>query len=135
LESELHAVGLNVRVIPLVQSAITPFFTENTYPCLFAQWQGVANPVEAYRGILQSSSAVNPGHTNYVDQYIEQLLGSFNAQSEQPIFDAINRTMKSNPGYAPLYGIPLVNVYSSNVAGWKVSPYQEDNWQGLYFKG
>lgn len=134
--AEEKAVGINLTVIPGPASAVTPFFTNKAKPqCYLAFGSGQGNPFYSYLG-LWSQAYYNAGKTNFgVDKDYAELFTSYTNSSEAKIFYNINKTEKTDPGFAILYTNPSINVYQKNIAGWTISPLTLDNWQGLYYKG
>jgi peptide/nickel transport system substrate-binding protein len=132
--SEEKAVGINIKVISGTPAQVVPFYTENLAPCYLSGWLGGPNPVTTYEGILWSKSYYNAGKTDFgVDKYINQFFTTYTTSGYNSLFDSINQAMKTNPGYAVIYANPSINVYQKNVGGWVISPFELDNWQGLYF--
>jgi peptide/nickel transport system substrate-binding protein len=133
LISQLKAVGINMKVISGTPAQVVPFYTKNLAPCYLSGWGGGANPVTTYEGILWSKSYYNAGKTDFgVDKYINQFFSTYSAGSYNKLFYGINQAMKNAPGYAVEYANPAINVYASNVGGWRTSPFGLDNFQGLY---
>ncbi len=132
--AEEKAIGINIKVVTGTPSQVVPFYTKNLAPCYLSAWLGGANPVTTYQGLLWSKSYYNAGKTDYgVDQYIDKFFTTYTTSSYQTLFDNINKVMKTTPGYAVIYANPSINVYQKNIAGWIISPFELDNWQGLYF--
>lgn len=133
--AEEKAVGINLNVIPGAAAQVTPFFTNQAGPqCFMATGSGQGNPFYAYLG-LWSQAYYNAGKTNFgVDTYYNELFTTYTTNGEAQIFYNINKVQETDPGYSILYERPDINVYQSNIGGWRKSPLNLDNWQGLYFK-
>lgn len=133
--AEEKAVGINLQVIPGAAAQVTPFFTNKAGPqCFMATGSGQGNPFYAYLG-LWSQAYYNAGKTNFgVDHYYNELFTTYTTKGEARIFYNINKVQETDPGYSILYERPDINVYQSNIGGWRKSPLNLDNWQGLYFK-
>ena len=134
--AEEKAVGINVNIVPGTASEVTPFFTNKSAgQCYLAFGSGQGNPFYSYLG-LWSQAYYNAGKTNFgVDQYYADLFTTYSQAKEQQLFYDINKVQTTDPGYAIMYAAPAVNVYKTNVGGWRISPIGLDNWQGLYLKG
>ncbi len=132
--SEEKAIGININVVTGTPAQVVPYYTKNLAPCYLSGFLGGANPVTTYEGLLWSKSYYNAGKTNFgVDRYIDKFFTTYTKANYQALFDHINKVMKTSPGYAVLYANPDINVYQKNIAGWVISPFELENWQGLYF--
>lgn len=133
--AEEKAVGINMTVIPGTPAQVGTFFTNKAQPqCFLANYGGGGDAPVAFE-LLWSQSYYNAGKTNYgIDKYFDQFYQAYsNAGIDQIAYDIV-KSQQANPGYAPMFTAPLVNVYQKNIAGWVTSNLGIDNWRGLYYK-
>ena len=133
--AEEKAVGINMTVIPGTPAQVGTFFTNKAQPeCFLANYGGGGDAPVAFQ-LLWSQSYYNAGKTSYgIDQYFDQFYQAYsNAGIDQIAYNII-KSQQTNPGYAPMFTAPLVNVYQKNIAGWVTSNLGIDNWRGLYYK-
>ncbi len=133
--AEEQAVGINIKVIPGTPAQVGTFFTNKAAPeCFLADYGGGTAP--ANFELLWSKSYYNAGKTSYgIDKYFDQFYRAYSAAQVSQIAYDILQSQRANPGYAPIFWSPLVNVYQKNIGGWITSNLGIDNWRGLYFKG
>jgi len=131
--SEEQAVGINLTVIPGTPAQVGTFFTNKAAPeCFLADYGGGTAP--GNYELLWSQSYYNAGKTSYgIDQYFEQFYQAYSTAGVSQIAYNILKSQQTNPGYAPMFTSPLVNVYRKNIGGWVASNLGIDNWRGLYY--
>jgi len=130
------AVGINMTIIPGTPAQVGTFFTNKAQPeCFLANYGGGGDAPVAFE-LLWSQSYYNAGKTSYgIDKDFEQFYQAYSdAGINQIAYDIVKR-QQANPGYAPMFTAPLVNVYQKGIAGWVTSNLGIDNWRGLYYKG
>lgn len=131
---QMRQIGIRMKISAGTPAQVVPFYNEDLAPCYLSGWSGGANPVTTYTGILWSESYYNAGKTGFgVDRYIDRFFTTYTESGRQDLFAKINETMRTKPGYAPLYANPSTNVYHESVKGWRISPYNLNNWQGLHY--
>jgi len=130
------AVGINLSLVPATAATIGSYLQNKGQPeCLGANWGGDPIPAVDYQ-ILWSKSFYNPGRTDYgIDPYFNELYSTYTTSGIQKLSDDIVKSQQTNPGCAPLWYAPLVDVYQSDIAGWVKSPLGKANWRGMYYKG
>ncbi len=135
LIAEEKAVGINIHVISGTPVQVVPWYTKNLSPCYLSAWSGGTNPLSFYQVVLWGKSYYNAGKTDFgADQYINQFLTTYSTGGFQQLFTKILQAQKTDPGYAPIYGTPVINVYQKNIRGWISSPFFAlENWQGMFF--
>jgi peptide/nickel transport system substrate-binding protein len=133
--AEEKAVGINMTVIPGTPAQVGTFFTNKAQPqCFLANYGGGGNAPVAFE-LLWSQSYYNAGKTHYgIDKYFGQFYQAYSNAGIDQIAYNIVKSQQTNPGYAPMFTAPLVNVYQENVGGWVTSNLGIDNWRGLYYK-
>lgn len=133
--AEEKAVGINMTVIPGTPAQVGTFFTNKAQPeCFLANYGGGGVAPVAFQ-LLWSQSYYNAGKTSYgIDQYFDQFYRAYSNAGIDEIAYNIIKSQQANPGYAPMFTAPLVNVYQKNIAGWVTSNLGIDNWRGLYYK-
>ncbi|HXT88552.1 MAG TPA: ABC transporter substrate-binding protein [Trebonia sp.] len=133
--AEEKAVGINMTVIPGTPAQVGTFFTNKAQPaCFLANYGGGGVAPVAFQ-LLWSQSYYNAGKTSYgIDQYFDQFYEAYSNAGIDQIAYNIVKSQQANPGYAPMFTAPLVNVYQKNIAGWVTSNLGIDNWRGLYYK-
>ena len=133
--AEEKAVGINMTVIPGTPAQVGTFFTNKAQPeCFLANYGGGGDAPVAFQ-LLWSQSYYNAGKTSYgIDQYFGQFYQAYSNAGINQIAYNIIKSQQTNPGYAPMFTAPLVNVYQKNIAGWVTSNLGIDNWRGLYYK-
>lgn len=131
--AEEQAIGIHLNIIPGTPSAVAPFFTNKSQPqCGLANYGG--SGATAFE-LLWSKSYYNAGKTNYgIDPYFEQFYKTYSNAGVTQLATEILKSQKTNPGYAPMFTAPLVNVYQKNIGGWVTSNLGLDNWRGMYYK-
>ena len=131
--AEEKAIGINITVIPGTPAQVTTFLTSKSAPaCFLADYGG--GTASANFELLWSQSYYNAGKTSYgIDQYFEEFYQAYTSAGVSQIASNILRSQQANPGYAPMFTTPLVNVYRKGIAGWATSPLGLDNWRGLYY--
>lgn len=131
--SEEKAVGINLKIVPGTPAQVGGFFTNKATPQCFLANYGGADAAVAFQ-LLWSQSYYNAGKTDYgIDDEYAKFYSTYTDAGINQIATAINRSQSTNPGYAPMFTAPLVNVYQKNIAGWVTSPLGIDNWRGMYF--
>jgi peptide/nickel transport system substrate-binding protein len=134
--AQMRQIGIRMKIVSGTPAQVVPFYTKNLAPCYLSGWLNGANPIVTYRGILWSKSFYNAGKADFgVDRYVDRFFTTYTEVGKDEIYRAINASQRTNPGYAPIYSNPTVNVYRKSVDGWIVSPYGLNNWQGLTFAG
>lgn len=133
--AEEKAIGIHLNIIPGTPAQVGTFFTNKADPqCFFANYGGAGNASIAYQ-LLWSQAYYNAGKTNYgIDQDYTKLYSTYTTAGVQAIATDINKSQKTNPGYAPMFTAPLVNVYQKDIQGWVTSTLGIDNWRGMYYK-
>ncbi|MGH3251753.1 MAG: ABC transporter substrate-binding protein [Trebonia sp.] len=133
--AEEKAVGINMTIIPGTPAQVGTFFTNKAQPeCFLANYGGGGVAPTAFE-LLWSQSYYNAGKTNYgIDKYFEQFYQAYSNSGIDQIALNIVKSQQANPGYAPMFTAPLVNVYRKNIAGWITSNLGIDNWRGLYYQ-
>lgn len=133
--AEEKAVGINMKVIPGTPAQVGTFFTNKAAPeCFLANYGGGGVASVAFE-LLWSHSYYNAGKTDYgIDKYYSQFYSAYSNAGIDQIAYNIVKSQQSNPGYAPMFTAPLVNVYQKNIGGWITSNIGIDNWRGLYYK-
>jgi len=133
--AEEKAIGINLKIVPVTPAQVGPFFANKTAPvCALANYGGT-DPATSFE-LLWSQSYYNAGKTNYgIDDQYEKFYSTYSNSGIDQIAQAINESQQTNPGYAPMFTAPLVNVYQKNIAGWVTSNLGIDNWRGMYYKG
>jgi peptide/nickel transport system substrate-binding protein len=131
--SELQDVGINLTVTPGTPAQVGTYFTDAASPqCFLADYGGGTAP--GNYELLWSQSYYNAGKTNYgIDQYFDQFYSTYSSAGVTQIATNILKSQQADPGYAPIYTAPLVNVYRKNIGGWIASNLGIDNWRGLYY--
>lgn len=134
--AEEKAVGITMTVIPGTPAQVGTFFTDKAQPqCFLANYGGGGDAPAAFE-LLWSQSYYNAGKTDYgIDKYFEQFYRAYSDAGIDQIAYDIVKSQQANPGYAPMFTSPLVNVYQKDIAGWVTSNLGIDNWRGLYYKG
>jgi peptide/nickel transport system substrate-binding protein len=134
--AEEKAVGINMTVIPGTPAQVGTFFTNKAQPgCFLANYGGGGTAPAAFE-LLWSQSYYNAGKTSYgIDKYFEQFYQAYTGAGISQLAYDIVKSQQANPGYAPMFTAPLVNVYQKGIAGWVTSNLGIDNWRGLYYKG
>jgi peptide/nickel transport system substrate-binding protein len=134
--AEEKAIGINMTVIPGTPAVVATFFTNKAQPeCFLANYGGGGDAPVAFQ-LLWSQSYYNAGKTNYgIDKYFDQFYRAYSNAGIDQIAYNIVKSQQANPGYAPMFTAPLVNVYQKNIGGWITSNLGIDNWRGLYYKG
>jgi ABC-type transport system substrate-binding protein len=134
--AEEKAVGINMTVIPGTPAQVGTFFTNKAQPsCFLANYGGGGDAPVAFE-LLWSQSYYNAGKTNYgIDPYFERFYQTYSNAGINAIAYDIVKSQQANPGYAPMFTAPLVNVYQKGIAGWVTSNLGIDNWRGLYYQG
>lgn len=132
--SQLKEIGIDLTITPGTPAQVGPFFTDKAdEQCALANW-GSADPFKGYQ-LLWSQSYYNAGKTNYgIDKYYDQFYTTYNRKGEEEIVRKILESQRTNPGYAPMFRSPLVNVYQKNIGGWVTSNLGIANWRGLYYE-
>ncbi len=133
--AEEKAVGINMTIIPGTPAQVGTFFTNKAQPeCFLANYGGGGDAPVAFQ-LLWSQSYYNAGKTNYgIDKYFDQFYTAYSNAGINEIAYNIVKSQQANPGYAPMFTAPLVNVYQNSIAGWVTSNLGIDNWRGLYYK-
>lgn len=131
--SEEKAIGINITVTPGTPAQVGTYFNDKAAPaCFLADYGG--GTASANFELLWSQSYYNAGRTSYgIDQYFDQFYTTYTSAGVAQIADEILKSQQTDPGYAPMYTAPLVNVYRKNIAGWVTSNLGIDNWRGLYY--
>jgi peptide/nickel transport system substrate-binding protein len=134
--AEEKAVGINMTVIPGTPAQVGTFFTNKAQPgCFLANYGGGGDASAAFE-LLWSQSYYNAGKTSYgIDKYFDQFYQAYSNSGISQIAYNIVKSQQTDPGYAPMFTAPQVNVYQKNIAGWVTSNLGIDNWRGLYYKG
>jgi peptide/nickel transport system substrate-binding protein len=134
--AEEKAIGINMTVIPGTPAQVGTFFTNKAAPeCFLANYGGGGVAAVSFE-LLWSKSYYNAGKTDYgIDNYFGQFYSAYSNAGIAQISYNIVKSQQANPGYAPMFTAPLVNVYQKDIAGWVTSNLGIDNWRGLYFKG
>lgn len=131
--SELQAVGINVTVTPGTPAQVGAYFTDAAAPQCFLADYGGGTAAGNYE-LLWSQSYYNAGKTSYgIDQYFDQFYSTYSTAGISQIATDILKSQQTDPGYAPIYTAPLVNVYQKGIGGWVTSNLGIDNWRGLYY--
>lgn len=133
--AEEKAIGINMTIIPGTPAQVGTFFTNKAQPeCFLANYGGGGSAPVAFE-LLWSQSYYNAGKTDYgIDKYYEQFYQTYSNAGIDSIAYNIVKSQQTNPGYAPMFTAPLVNVYQKDIAGWVTSNLGIDNWRGLYYK-
>jgi ABC-type transport system substrate-binding protein len=131
--AEEKAIGINITVIPGTPAQVSTFLTGKSAPaCFLADYGG--GTASANFELLWSQSYYNAGKTSYgIDQDFEKFYSAYTSAGVSQIAYNILKSQQTNPGYAPIYTAPLVNVYRKGIAGWVTSNLGIDNWRGLYY--
>jgi ABC-type transport system substrate-binding protein len=131
--AEEKAIGISITITPGTPAQVGTYFNDKAAPaCFLADYGG--GTASANFELLWSLSYYNAGHTNYgIDQYFDQFYTAYTSAGVSQIADNILKSQQANPGYAPMFTAPLVNVYRKNIAGWVTSNLGIDNWRGLYY--
>lgn len=134
--AEEKAVGINMTIVPGTPAQVGTFFTNKAQPeCFLANYGGGGSAPVAFE-LLWSQSYYNAGKTHYgIDKYFDQFYQAYSDAGIDKIAYNIVKSQQTNPGYAPMFTAPLVNVYQKNIAGWVTSNLGIDNWRGMYYKG
>lgn len=132
--SQLKEIGINLKITPGTPAQVGPFFTNKAKEqCGLANW-GAADPFKGYQ-LLWSQSYYNAGKTDYgVDDIYSKFYTTYSDSGEDDIVRKILESQKTNPGYAPIFRAPLVNVYQKDIAGWETTNLGNANWRGMYYK-
>lgn len=131
--AEEKAVGINMKIVPGTPAQVGSFFTNKASPVCFLANYGGADAATAFE-LLWSQSYYNAGKTDYgIDDEYAKFYTTYTDAGIEKIAAAINRSQRTNPGYAPMFTAPLVNVYQKNIAGWVTSNLGIDNWRGMYY--
>lgn len=134
VEAEEAAVGIHIHLITGTPAEVGPFYEGKEGPCYASGFLATANPVQITQSLLWQPSYYNAGKTNFgVNSYIESFLTTYTSKGEANLFQKIWAVEKTDPGYAPLFTQPDINVYDSNIKGYVVSPIEQDNWMGMYY--
>lgn len=133
--AELKKIGINLKIIPGTPAQVGPFFTnEAKEQCALANYSG-SDPFKTY-GLLWSQSYYNAGKVDFgIDDFYNQFYTTYDTEGEEDIVRNILEVEKTNPGYAPIFRAPLVNVYEKTIGGWATTNLGNANWRGLYYKG
>lgn len=131
--AEEQAVGINLSITPGTPAQVGTYFTDKASPaCFLADYGGGSAP--GNYELLWSQSYYNAGKTNYgIDQYFDQFYQAYSSAGVAQIATSILKSQQANPGYAPMFTAPLVNVYRKGIGGWITSNLGIDNWRGLYY--
>lgn len=134
LISQLKEIGIDLTITPGTPAQVGPFFTGKAdEQCALANW-GSSDPFKGYQ-LLWSQSYYNAGKTSYgIDKYYDQFYTTYDSEGEDRIVRKILESQRTNPGYAPMFRSPLVNVYQKNIGGWVTSTLGIANWRGLYYE-
>lgn len=132
--AEEKVIGINMTIIPGTPAQVGTFFTDKAQPeCFLANYGGGGNAPVAFE-LLWSQSYYNAGKTNYgIDKYFDQFYQAYSNAGISQIAYNIVKSQQTDPGYAPMFTAPLVNVYQKDIAGWVTSNLGIDNWRGLYY--
>jgi peptide/nickel transport system substrate-binding protein len=132
--AEEKAIGINLKIVPGTPAQVGSFFTNKADPVCFLANYGGANAATAF-GLLWSQAYYNAGKTNYgIDDAYAKFYKTYTEAGIEQIATDINTSQQTNPGYAPMFTAPLVNVYQKDIAGWVTSNLGIDNWRGMYYK-
>lgn len=132
--AEEKAIGINLKIVPGTPAQVGSFFTNKAEPVCFLANYGGANAATAF-GLLWSQAYYNAGKTNYgIDDSYAKFYKTYTDAGIEQIAKDINASQQTNPGYAPMFTAPLVNVYQKDIAGWVTSNLGIDNWRGMYYK-
>lgn len=131
--AEEKAIGINITIIPGTPAQVGTFLTSKAAPACFLADYG-AGTASANFALLWSQDYYNAGKTSYgIDQYFDQFWTTYTSAGVNQIAYNIVKSQQTNPGYAPMFTSPLVNVYQKGIAGWVTSNLGIDNWRGLYY--
>jgi peptide/nickel transport system substrate-binding protein len=134
IESEEAAVGIHVKVLDGSPSISAAFFKGKSGPCMMSGYATPPDTIQIALSMLYSKSFYDAQGANFgVDQYLAKISTTYTNAGLQSLFKKINQVEKTNPGAAPMYTGPVINVYDKNIKGWDASPILQDNWQGMYF--
>jgi peptide/nickel transport system substrate-binding protein len=132
--AEEKAIGINLKIVPGTPAQVGSFFTNKADPVCFLANYGGANAATAF-GLLWSQAYYNAGKTNYgIDDSYAKFYKTYTEAGIEQIATDINASQQTDPGYAPMFTAPLVNVYQKDIAGWVTSNLGIDNWRGMYYK-
>ncbi|HEU5008758.1 MAG TPA: ABC transporter substrate-binding protein [Jatrophihabitantaceae bacterium] len=132
--AEEKAIGINMKIIPGTPAQVGTFFTNKANPVCFLANYGGADAATAFQ-LLWSQSYYNAGKTNYgIDDDYAKFYQTYTDAGIEQIAKDINASQATNPGYAPMFTAPLVNVYQKDIAGWVTSNLGIDNWRGMHYK-
>lgn len=133
--AEEKAVGINLKIVPGTPAQVGSYFTDKAEPACFLANYGGSDAAVAFQ-LLWSKSYYNAGKTDYgIDGQYAKFYKTYTDAGINQIATAINNSQRTNPGYAPMFTAPLVNVYEKNIAGWVTSNLGIDNWRGMYITG
>jgi ABC-type transport system substrate-binding protein len=132
--AEEKAIGINLKIVPGTPAQVGTFFTNKADPVCFLANYGGADAQTAFQ-LLWSKSYYNAGKTDYgIDDDFQKFYETYTDTGIDQIAYDINKSQQTNPGYAPIFTAPLVNVYQKDITGWVTSNLGIDNWRGMYYK-
>lgn len=134
IESEEAAVGIHVKILDGSASISAGFFKGKSGACMASAYATPPDTIQIALSMLWSKSFYDAQAADFgVDQYLSKINTTYTNNGLQKLFKGVWRVEKTDPGAAPMYTAPVVNVYDKGIKGWVASPILQDNWSGMYF--
>lgn len=134
IESEEAAVGIHVKVLDGSASISAGFFKGKSGPCMMSAYATPPDTIQIALSMLYSKSFYDAQAADFgVDQYLSKIPTTYTNSGLHSLFSHVWSVEKTDPGAAPMYTAPVVNVYANGIKGWIASPILQDNWSGMYY--